>query len=62
VLYQKLLLLNEKLKVASHCMSGYVDLKLLVASECKTMASNVPMIKQTAAAAAADGFLAAAYV
>jgi hypothetical protein len=26
------------------------------------MASNVPMIKQTAAAAAADGFLAAAYV
>jgi hypothetical protein len=26
------------------------------------MASNVPMIKQTAAAAAFDGFLAAAYV
>jgi hypothetical protein len=43
-------------------MSGYVDLKLLVPSQCKTMASNVPMIKQTAAAAASDGFLAAAYV
>ncbi len=43
-------------------MSGYVDLKLLVASECKTMASNVPMIKQTAAAGARDGFPAAAYV
>jgi hypothetical protein len=26
------------------------------------MASSVPMIKQTAAAAAVDGFLAAAYV
>jgi hypothetical protein len=62
VLYQKLLLLNEKLKVVSHCMSGYVDLKLLVASERKTMPSNVPMIKQTAAAGAADGFPAAAYV
>ncbi len=43
-------------------MSGYVDLKLLVASERKTMPSNVPMIKQTAAAGAADGFPAAAYV
>jgi hypothetical protein len=62
VLYQKLLLLNKKLKVVGHCMSGYVDLKLLVASQCKTMASSVPMIKQTAAAAAVDGFLAAAYV
>jgi hypothetical protein len=53
-LYQKLLLLNKKLKVVSHCMSGYVDLRLPVASQCKTMASNVPMIKQTAAAAASD--------
>jgi hypothetical protein len=61
VLYQKLLLLNKKLKVVSHCMSGYVDLKLLVASQCKTMASNFPMVKQTAAATS-DGFLAAAYV
>jgi hypothetical protein len=43
-------------------MSGYVDLKLLVASQCKTMASNVPMIKQTVVAAASDGFLAATYV
>jgi hypothetical protein len=43
-------------------MSGYVNLKLLVASHCKTMASSVPMIKQTAAARASDGFLPAAYV
>jgi hypothetical protein len=55
-------LLNEKLKVGSHCMAGYVDLKLLVGSQCKTMGSSVPMMKQTAAAAASDGFLAAAYV
>jgi hypothetical protein len=60
--YQKLLLLNEKLKVVSHCMSGYVHLNLLVASQCKTMASNVPMIEQTAVAAALNGFLAVGYV
>jgi hypothetical protein len=62
VLYQKLLLLNKKLKVVCHCTLGYVDLQLLVASQCKTMASNVPMIKQTVVAAASDGFLAATYV
>jgi hypothetical protein len=61
LLCQKLLLLNKKLEGVSHCMSGCVDLQLLVASQCKTMASNVPMIEQTAAAAASDGFLAAAY-